>query len=86
MQRSSVGKGYWMLTLDGRVFRFGSAGYYGDVSACKNFGGAVRLLPAPDGKGYWIATGNGAVIPFGSAKNLGFPKNVGGYTVALLGA
>lgn len=85
MQRPAVGKGYWMLTLDGRVHNFGAVGYYGDVAACKNFGGAVRLLPAPDGKGYWIATGNGAIIPFGSAKNLGFPKNVGGYTVALLG-
>jgi hypothetical protein len=84
MQRPAVGKGYWMLTLDGRVYSFGTAGYYGDVAACKNFGGAVRLLPAPDGKGYWIATGNGAIIPFGSARNLGFPKNVGGYTVALL--
>lgn len=85
MQRSAIGKGYWMLTLDGRVYQFGHAKHYGDVAACKNYGGAVRLLPAPDGKGYWIATGNGSVIPFGSAKNLGFPKSVGGYTVALLG-
>ena len=54
------GKGYWMLTADGRMFAFGDAKHYGDIAGCTNYGGATRLLVAPDGKGYWIATGNGS--------------------------
>jgi len=85
MQRTPVKYGYWMMTADGRVFKFGNAAYYGDIAGCGIYGNATRLLVTPDGKGYWIATDSGAVIPFGDAKKFGFPTNVGGPAVALMG-
>jgi hypothetical protein len=75
-----------MLTLDGRVFRFGDAKSYGDIAGCKNYGGATRLLVTPDGRGYWIATSTGAIVAFGDAKHLGFPTTIGGVAVGLLSA
>jgi hypothetical protein len=75
-----------MMTKDGHMYHFGDAKAYGDTGACKNYGGAARMLVTPFGHGYWIATGNGNIVPFGDAKNLGFPATVGGPTIALLGA
>jgi hypothetical protein len=85
MQRTPVGQGYWMMSADGRVFKFGNAAYYGDIAGCGIYGFATRLLVTPDGKGYWIATSTGAVVPFGDAKKFGFPATVGGGAVALMG-
>jgi hypothetical protein len=86
MQPTPTGKGYWMLTQDGHVDSYGDATSHGDIGGCTNYGDAARLLRTPSGHGYWIATTNGAVVPFGDANNLGFPTNVSGATVALLGA
>ena len=83
MQRTPTGKGYWMMTKDGRIFRFGDAKTYGNIAGCTNYGGAARMLVTPTGHGYWIATGNGNIVAFGDAKSLGFPATVGGPTIAL---
>ncbi len=50
------GRGYWMLTADGRVFKFGDAADYGDIAGCGIYGSATRMLVTPNGKGYWIGT------------------------------
>jgi hypothetical protein len=86
MARTASGKGYWMMTAAGKLYRFGDAKLYGDIGPCKNYGGAAELLAAPNSLGYWIATRNGNIVAFGSAKNIGFPANVGGVPVGLLGA
>jgi hypothetical protein len=86
MARTGSGKGYWMMTAAGKLYRFGDAKLYGDIGPCKNYGGAAELLAAPNSLGYWIATRNGNIVAFGSAKNIGFPANVGGTPVGLLGA
>ena len=44
MQRTVTGKGYWMMTQDGRIFRFGDAKAYGSIAGCSNYKGAARLL------------------------------------------
>jgi hypothetical protein len=75
-----------MMTQTGRVFAFGDARRYGDVSKCRNYFGATRMLVTPNGGGYWIAAGTGVIVPFGDARSLGFPATVGGPTVALMSA
>jgi hypothetical protein len=85
MQRTHDGLGYWMLAQDGHVYAFGDAKSLGGISGCTNYGGANRLLVSPTGKGYWIATADGSVIAFGDAKRLGFPVNIVGRPVALIG-
>jgi hypothetical protein len=72
------------MTMDGRMFTFGDARNFGDISACRNYGGGARMLVTPDGGGYWIATGNGNIVAFGDATRLGFPSSIGGPTIALL--
>ncbi len=62
--------GYWMLGADGKVYPFGSAPTFGDLSGGPD-GSAVGIAPTPDSKGYWIVTTTGHVSPFGSALPLG---------------
>ena len=50
MQRTATGKGYWMMTQDGHIYHFGDAKAYGDTGACRNYGGAARLLVTPVGQ------------------------------------
>jgi len=62
--------GYWMLGADGKVYPFGSAPAFGDLSGGPD-GSAVGITPTPDNKGYWIVTTTGRVSQFGSAPALG---------------
>jgi hypothetical protein len=84
MQRTITGKGYWMMTQDGRIFRFGDAKAFGSIAGCTNYKGAARMLVTPSGNGYWVATGNGSIIAFGDARSLGFPATIGGATISLI--
>ena len=66
----AVDGGYWLVALDGGVFTFGDAGYYGSlVGVVSGTGGTktVALAPDPHGGGYWLASANGAVAAFGDA-------------------
>jgi spore germination protein YaaH len=62
------GKGYWILTADGRVYGFGDAHLFGSPPAGTT---AVTLAGTPDGQGYWILAQDGTVYPFGDAKSFG---------------
>jgi hypothetical protein len=44
------GEGYWLVTSAGKVYPFGSAKFYGDVSHVKLVGPVVGIVPTPDGK------------------------------------
>jgi hypothetical protein len=65
------GKGYLIVSSDGRVRAYGGARFHGDLGG--------RALPAPivasaqtkDGKGYWLAGADGSVYAFGNARNYG---------------
>jgi hypothetical protein len=84
MQRTPTSNGYWMLGANGKVYAFGDATHYGDIGPCTNYGSTRSLLVTPTGKGYWIATSGGVVVSFGDARRIGFPAQVGGWTVALM--
>lgn len=66
--------GYWMLGDNGRVHRFGEAGYYGgafNLIGTAPGVSAVDIEKTPTGNGYWILDDTGRVHPFGDAKHLG---------------
>ena len=72
MAAASSGAGYWLVTSDGQVFRFGDARYFGSV-APKN-PRAHRLSGSrqrPQDRGYWLVGSDGKVYNFGTAENMG---------------
>ncbi len=63
--------GYWMVSADGTVYRFGDARHHGDATPLVKPDGAVDLAPTPSGNGYWVVDSVGKVTPFGDARPLG---------------
>jgi 3-phytase len=64
--------GYWMLGSGGRVYAFGDARAFGDVSSRLPAGTeAVDLEPTRTGDGYWIVDRRGTVSSFGAARHFG---------------
>jgi hypothetical protein len=63
--------GYWMVSADGTVYRFGDARHHGDATPLVKPDGAADLAPTPSGNGYWVVDAAGKVVPFGDARALG---------------
>ena len=63
--------GYWMVSADGTVYRFGDARHHGDATQLVTPDGTVDLAPTPSGNGYWVVDGVGHVLPFGDARSFG---------------
>jgi hypothetical protein len=72
------GKGYWILnTVDGRIWRYGDAGDFGDPARTRADGRVDPVLAMPEivanpvGTGYWVYevgfNGVGLLQPFGDA-------------------
>ena len=70
--------GYWMVGADGKVYAFGDAKKWGEITGPIPFP-VVDIEPTADGDGYWIVDDHGFVSAFGSAPALG---NVGLGTLA----
>ncbi len=49
-----AGAGYWMLGVDGTVYRFGAAPFCGHASSGFPYEYAVDIVPFPDNTGYWV--------------------------------
>jgi hypothetical protein len=62
-----LGAGYWMANTRGRVYRFGSAHWYGEANTV----GVTHFEPTPIRRGYWIVNSRGQVFAFGDAPALG---------------
>ena len=86
MQRTATGKGYWMMTKDGRIFRFGDAqGLRRHRGAARTTAARGALLVTPSGHGYWVATGNGSIIAVRRRRAASASRRrVGGPTIALI--
>jgi len=65
------GRGYWVVSSDGRVHTFGHARSYGDLRGRYLGSPIVAAARTANGKGYWLTAANGAVYAFGNAKNYG---------------
>jgi hypothetical protein len=74
MAATPQGGGYWVAGLDGGVFSFGDARFYGSVPGALGHVPAFpisQIAPTPDGGGYWLAGGDGGVYAFGDAQFYG---------------
>ncbi|HEY3240451.1 MAG TPA: phosphodiester glycosidase family protein [Acidimicrobiia bacterium] len=61
--------GYWMVSADGTVYRFGDARQHGYFKLGPNQ--AVDLEPTPSGNGYWVVDDAGHVFGLGDAPHFG---------------
>jgi hypothetical protein len=70
--KGASSSGYWLVTVKGDVYRFGTAVYHGTLSTDGlHVDDIVGIAPGPGGSGYWMASRNGQVYNFGSAKRHG---------------
>jgi hypothetical protein len=65
------GKGYFVVTSDGRVRAYGRAKHRGDLGGFPVGSPVVAAARTPSGAGYWLATRSGLVLGFGDAKGYG---------------
>lgn len=75
------GGGYWLVGLDGGVFSFGDAGFYGSLPSLHiSVQDIVGIASTPDGHGYWLLGADGGVFSFGDATFYGSLPGVLGHT------
>ena len=67
--------GYWEVALDGGVFAFGNASYYGSMGGQPLNGAIKGMVATPDGRGYWLFASDGGVFAFGDAPFFGFSRH-----------
>jgi hypothetical protein len=68
---TASGRGYWIFTNFGRVFRFGDAPFLGDLASLRLAKPIVSSIATPNGAGYFMVAGDGGVFAFGDAKFMG---------------
>jgi len=62
------GKGYWEVTRNGSVARYGDATNYNDLPGLHvSVNDIVAIAPTSDGKGYWLVGADGGEFAFGDA-------------------
>jgi hypothetical protein len=71
MAATPDGRGYWLVAMDGGVFAFGDAGFYGSMGGRPLNQPVVGMSATPDGKGYWLVAADGGIFTFGDAPFLG---------------
>jgi hypothetical protein len=59
--------GYWLVSKRGRVFDFGSAGYYGGAQGATLDGYVSGIEASGSGAGYYLVTTKGKIFAFGDA-------------------
>jgi hypothetical protein len=68
---TASGAGAWMAGLDGGVFTFGDAAFFGSMGGKRLNQPIVGMTPTPSGRGYWIVASDGGVFAFGDARFFG---------------
>ncbi|HEY5109208.1 MAG TPA: hypothetical protein VII96_06315 [Acidimicrobiales bacterium] len=71
MAATADGGGYWMVGLNGGVFSFGDARYFGSAGGSYIGTGFIGMVPTADGLGYWIPNDAGGLFVYGDAEFLG---------------
>ena len=61
---TSNGQGYWETALDGGVFTYGNAGFYGSMGNQVLNKPVVGIAPDPSTGGYWLVASDGGVFSF----------------------
>ncbi|MGD0880757.1 MAG: hypothetical protein ABSB09_04200 [Acidimicrobiales bacterium] len=69
------GGGYWLVGIDGGVFAYGDATFYGSMGGQPINAPVAGIARTPDGHGYWLVSWDGGVFAFGDAQ---FSGSMGG--------
>ncbi len=72
------GGGYWLVGIDGGVFAYGDASFYGSMGGQPLNAPVAGIARTPDGHGYWLVSYDGGVFAFGDAR---FAGSMGGKTL-----
>ena len=62
------GGGYWLVGIDGGVFAYGDAGFYGSMGGQSVNAPVAGIARTPNGHGYWLVSWDGGVFAFGDAQ------------------
>jgi hypothetical protein len=63
--------GYWLAGVDGGVFNYGQAAFYGSAGSVPLNNPIVGFVPTATAAGYWMVASDGGVFAFGDAPFLG---------------
>lgn len=69
------GGGYWLVGIDGGVFAYGNATFYGSMGNHRPNEPVDGIARTNDGRGYWLVSYDGGVFAFGDAA---FSGSMGG--------
>jgi hypothetical protein len=69
------GGGYWLVGIDGGVFAYGDAVFYGSMGGQAMNAPVAAIARTSDGHGYWLVSWDGGVFAFGDAA---FSGSMGG--------
>jgi hypothetical protein len=76
MASTPDGGGYWLVAMDGGIFTFGDARFYGSTGAIVLNSPIAGMAPTRDGNGYWLVASDGGVFTFGDATFFGSAVNM----------
>ena len=68
---TASGAGVWLAGIDGGVFAFGDAGFFGSMGGKRLNQPIVAMAPSPSGRGYWLVASDGGIFAFGDARFYG---------------
>ncbi|HEV7688826.1 MAG TPA: hypothetical protein VGQ80_19785, partial [Acidimicrobiia bacterium] len=63
--------GYWLVGVDGGVFNYGEAPFYGSTGSVPLNSPIVGFVPTPSAGGYWMVAGDGGIFAFGDGSFFG---------------
>jgi len=69
------GGGYWLVGIDGGVFAYGDATFYGSMGGHRPNEPVDGIARTSDGHGYWLVSYDGGIFSFGDAR---FSGSMGG--------
>ena len=69
------GGGYWLVGIDGGIFAYGDAAFYGSMGGQAVNAPVAGIARTSDGRGYWLVSWDGGVFAFGDAQ---FSGSMGG--------
>jgi hypothetical protein len=61
------GGGYWLVGVDGGVFAYGDAAFYGSMGGKPLNAPISGIARTGDGHGYWLVASDGGIFSFGDA-------------------
>jgi hypothetical protein len=68
---TASGAGAWMAGIDGGVFTFGDAAFFGSMGGRRLNQPIVGMTPTVTGRGYWLVASDGGIFSFGDARFFG---------------